>query len=65
MKIFEHYVPAADAPTVARLRAAGAIITAKTNLPEMAMDYDCDSPVFGAINNPWIRDRVPGGSRMR
>ena len=62
MKIFEHHVPTADAPTVARLRAAGAIVIAKTNLPEMAMDYDCDNPVFGATNNPWNRDRVPGGS---
>ncbi len=62
MKIFEHYIPAHDAPTVARLRAAGAVIIAKTNLPEMAMDYDCDNPVFGATNNPWNRGRVPGGS---
>ena len=62
MKIFEHYIPAHDAPTVARLRAAGAVIIAKTNLPEMAMDYDCDNPVFGATNNPWNRARVPGGS---
>lgn len=62
MKILEHHVPVIDAPTVARLRAAGAIIIAKTNLPEMAMDYDCDNPVFGATNNPWNRGRVPGGS---
>src|SRR5712692_7736731 len=62
MKIFEHYIPAHDAPTVARLRAAGAVIIAKTNLPEMAMDYDCDNPVFGATRNPWNLDRVPGGS---
>lgn len=62
MKIFEHHVPKRDAPTVARLRAAGAVIIAKTNLPEMAMDYDCDNPVFGATNNPWNRERVPGGS---
>src|SRR5262249_33730458 len=62
MKILEHYVPAEDAPTVARLRAAGAIIIAKTNVPEMAMDYDCDNPVFGSTNNPWHVGRVPGGS---
>jgi amidase len=62
MKLFEHYVPPEDAPTVARLRAAGAIVIAKTNLPEMAMDYDCDNPVFGQSNNPWNKDRVPGGS---
>jgi amidase len=62
MKIFEHHIPTEDAPTVARLRAAGAIIIAKTNLPEMAMDYDCDNPLFGATNNPWHVGRVPGGS---
>ena len=62
MKILEHHVPTEDAPTVARLRAAGAIIIAKTNLPEMAMDYDCDNPLFGATNNPWHIGRVPGGS---
>jgi amidase len=62
MKIFEHHVATYDAPTVARLRAAGAIVIAKTNTPEMTLDYDCDNPVFGATNNPWNRDRVPGGS---
>jgi Asp-tRNA(Asn)/Glu-tRNA(Gln) amidotransferase A subunit family amidase len=62
MKILEHHVPKEDAPTVARLRAAGAIIIAKTNVPEMAMDYDCENPLFGATNNPWHTGRVPGGS---
>ncbi len=62
MKILEHHVPTEDAPTVARLRAAGAIVIAKTNIPEMAMDYDCDNPLFGPTNNPWHVGRVPGGS---
>jgi amidase len=62
MKGFEHHVAKEDAPTVARLRAAGAIVIGKTNTPEMTMDYDCDNPVFGQTNNPWNRDRVPGGS---
>jgi amidase len=62
MKMFEHHVAKQDAPTVARLRAAGAIVIGKTNTPEMTMDYDCDNPVFGQTNNPWNRERVPGGS---
>ena len=62
MKMFEHHVAKHDAPTVERLRAAGAIIIGKTNTPEMTMDYDCDNPVFGQTNNPWNRERVPGGS---
>jgi amidase len=62
MKAFEHFVPTADAPVVARLRAAGAIVIGKTNTPEMTLDYDCDNPVFGRTNNPWKLDRVPGGS---
>ena len=62
MKMFEHHVARQDAPTVERLRAAGAIVIAKTNTPEMTMDYDCDNPVFGPTNNPWNRERVPGGS---
>jgi Asp-tRNA(Asn)/Glu-tRNA(Gln) amidotransferase A subunit family amidase len=62
MRILEHNVPDRDAPTVARYRSAGAVIIGKTNIPEMAMDYDCDNPVFGATNNPWHPGRVPGGS---
>jgi amidase len=62
MKAFEHFVPDFDAPVVARLRAAGAIVIGKTNTPEMTLDYDCDNPVFGRTNNPWKLDRVPGGS---
>ncbi|HUA36602.1 MAG TPA: amidase [Candidatus Binataceae bacterium] len=61
-KKFEHHVATYDAPTVARLRAAGAIIICKTNTPELTMDYDCDNPLFGQTNNPWDHSRVPGGS---
>jgi len=62
MKILEHNVPERDAPTVARYRQAGAVMIGKTNIPEMAMDYDCENPVFGATSNPWNPGRVPGGS---
>jgi Asp-tRNA(Asn)/Glu-tRNA(Gln) amidotransferase A subunit family amidase len=62
MSMLEHNVPERDAPTVARYRQAGAVIIGKTNIPEMAMDYDRENPVFGATNNPWNTTRVPGGS---
>jgi Asp-tRNA(Asn)/Glu-tRNA(Gln) amidotransferase A subunit family amidase len=56
------YVPSIDAPAVARLKAAGAIILAKTNAAEMAMDYNADNPVFGRTNHPLNPDLTPGGS---
>jgi amidase len=59
---FEHYTPSEDAIVVARLRAAGAIVIGKTNIPELAADVDCDNPIFGPTSNPWDLGRVPGGS---
>lgn len=47
---------------MARIRAAGAVITGKTNLPPLAMDYQCNSPLLGRGNNPWDLERTPGGS---
>src|SRR5262245_50833654 len=46
-KMRARYVPEIDAPAVARLKAAGAIVLGKTNAAEMAMDYNADNPVFG------------------
>jgi amidase len=57
-----HHVPEQDAASVARLKAAGAIILGKTNVPEMAIPYDCDNPVLGRANNPHDLNRTPGGS---
>lgn len=56
------HVPETDATAVARLKAAGAIILGKTNVPEMAIPYECDNPVFGRTNNPHDALRTPGGS---
>src|SRR5215216_2696691 len=41
----QDYVPETDAPAVARLKAAGAIVLGKTNAAEMAMDYTAENPV--------------------
>jgi Asp-tRNA(Asn)/Glu-tRNA(Gln) amidotransferase A subunit family amidase len=55
-------VPQKDAPAVARLKAAGAIILGKTNPAEMAMDYTADNPIFGRTNHPLNAKLTPGGS---
>jgi aspartyl-tRNA(Asn)/glutamyl-tRNA(Gln) amidotransferase subunit A len=51
-----------DAPVVAKLRAAGAVLTGKTNLHEWALGVTNDNPHFGACRNPWDTDRITGGS---
>lgn len=56
------YIPQQDATTVARLKAAGAIVFAKTNMPTLGKDYQTNSPLFGRANNPWNLDRTTGGS---
>jgi amidase len=56
------YIPARDASAVARLRAAGAILLGKTNVPPLSADYRADNPIFGRTNNPWNLERTPGGS---
>ena len=61
-KTLENYVPKADAIVVARLRAAGAIIVGKTNLPEFAADWQSYNQIAGVTNNPWDVTRTPGGS---
>jgi amidase len=55
--------PAArDSELVRRLRAAGAVILGKTNLPELAIMGDTEGPSFGITRNPWNMDRSPAGS---
>jgi aspartyl-tRNA(Asn)/glutamyl-tRNA(Gln) amidotransferase subunit A len=58
----EGHVASADAPVVARLRAAGAVIVAKTNMSEFAFSGVGTNPHFGTPGNPFDRARVPGGS---
>src|SRR5262245_2436984 len=53
---------AVDAPVVQRLRAAGAVIVAKTNMTEFAFSGVGANPHFGTPGNPADRARVPGGS---
>jgi indoleacetamide hydrolase len=54
--------PAADAPVVATLRDAGAIVLGKTNLHELSYGWTSNNLAFGAVHNPYDLKRVPGGS---
>lgn len=60
--IFADFVPEHDALIVARMRAAGAIITGKTNTPEWGHGSHTFNPVHGPTRNPYDLSRTPGGS---
>jgi aspartyl-tRNA(Asn)/glutamyl-tRNA(Gln) amidotransferase subunit A len=55
-------VPAADSPSVARLKAAGAILVGKTTTPEFGHKCFTEAPLFGRTANPWDLSRTCGGS---
>lgn len=59
---FQDVVPNRDAFVVEHLRNAGAVITGKATLQELAFGIRSDNPVSGQCHNPWDLDRVPGGS---
>jgi aspartyl-tRNA(Asn)/glutamyl-tRNA(Gln) amidotransferase subunit A len=64
-KIFSHNPPArVDAPAVARLRAAGAVLVGRTNMVEFAFGTTGINPHYGTPKSPWDRKtgRIPGGS---
>ncbi len=54
--------PARDAPVVERMRAAGAILIGRTNLPEMGLRISTDNPLRGRTTNPWDPTVCAGGS---
>src|SRR5690606_35082101 len=56
------HVPSRDADVVALLRAAGAVIIGKTNVPAMCQDIQTSNPVFGRTKNPFDETRTAGGS---
>jgi len=61
-KVFEHHVPEEDALIVERLKAAGAIVFAKTNTPEFGAGGNTFNAVFGVTRNPWNTALTCGGS---
>ena len=56
------FVPDRDELPVARLRAAGAVILGKTNVPELTLEGYTKNDLFGVTRNPWDTRLTPGGS---
>jgi amidase len=56
------HVPPHDAPAVARLKEAGAIVFGKTNAPRWSGDIETFNDIFGGSNNPWNVEHITGGS---
>lgn len=61
-KILDAFVPEYDAAVIERLDSAGAILLGKLNMHEFAFGTTSVNPYFGAVRNPWDRERVTGGS---
>ena len=61
-KIFADFVPKEDAPCLAALRNAGAVLLGKTNLHELAYGVSNVNPHYGPARNPWDTERMTGGS---
>jgi amidase len=60
--LYADHVPVADDLVAARLRASGAVIAAKTNVPEWGQGSHSFNPVFGVTRNPYDLSRSAGGS---
>jgi aspartyl-tRNA(Asn)/glutamyl-tRNA(Gln) amidotransferase subunit A len=56
------FVPSQDELPIARLRAAGAVIIGKTNVPELTLEGYTKNDLFGVTRNPWDTRLTPGGS---
>ncbi len=60
--LYENDIPQEDAPSVERIKAAGAVLLGKTNTPEFGWRGSTTNRVFGETRNPWNLERTPGGS---
>ncbi|MFC7400566.1 amidase [Chelatococcus sp. GCM10030263] len=61
-RLYADFMPDHDEPAVARLRAAGAVLFGKTNVPEFTVQGYTSNLLFGTTRNPHALQRTPGGS---
>jgi amidase len=61
-RLYKDWRPTEDALVIARLKAAGAVILGKTNVPCMLGDWQSYNDIYGSTNNPWDLSVTPGGS---
>ena len=59
---FKDWVANEDALCITRLKAAGAVILGKTNVPLLLGEWQSYNEIYGTTNNPWDLKRTPGGS---
>jgi amidase len=52
----------ADAPIVEKMRGAGAVVLARTNMPDLGLRINTESSLYGATHNPWKHGLTAGGS---
>lgn len=62
MPMYRDHVPTEDALQVSRLKAAGAVLLGKTNVPLVLRDIQSFNEIYGTTNNPWDHTRTSGGS---
>ena len=61
-RLYADHIPDADEPPIDKLRAGGAVILGKTNVPEFTSQGYTDNPLFGTTRNPYDLALTPGGS---